>query len=458
MRAGDAVAVATRNRHELLEVYFAAMQAGFYYVPVPPQSTADELSRLLDDSGAKALVFDATAAPAVRGDREACFALDDTGSAPSYESLKRNEPSSAPADRVAGEVFPYTSGTTGRRRGVRRPLSGVSPEERARMAALHLRAAADIRAGHAQVHLVCAPLCFGAALVWCTDHLHCGHPVVLMDRFTAESALELIERRRITSSFMVPTHFRRLLVLRDTQNFDVSSLRHIVHSGAPCAVALKQRMMEWWGPVLYETYAATEGPGTQIGPQEWLEHRGAVGRAGSRIKVLRADGTDCDAGEVGRVFLLSERPFEYHADPEKTAKSRVGDYFTVGDIGYIDDDGYLFLCDRGDDVVISGGVNIYPAEVEALLSSHAAVADVGAFGVPDDEWGERLIAAVVPHEREPSEALAEELAAFCSERLAGFKCPRVIAFHQALPRDENGKLSRLLLREQYGASEAMDNG
>jgi long-chain acyl-CoA synthetase len=306
---------------------------------------------------------------------------------------------------------------------------------------------------------VCAPLYHGAAINWCADHLHLGHTVVLLDKWTPDKMLDVIEARRVTAALVVPTHFSRLLALpADKRARDVSSLRHVIHTGAPCAVDVKQAMLAWWGPVIYEIYAASEGAATMVSPAEWRARPGTVGKAlpYSRVRVLRPDGSDCAPREPGAVYIRQAGArFEYHDDPAKTESARRGAFFTVGDIGYLDEDGYLYLCDRASEVIISGGVNVYPTEVEQALATHAGVADVAVIGAPDDEWGEQVRAIV---ELAPgvagSPALADELIAHCRARLAAFKCPRAVEFVPRLPRDDNGKLYRRTLRDAAWAGRA----
>jgi long-chain acyl-CoA synthetase len=268
--------------------------------------------------------------------------------------------------------------------------------------------------------------------------------------------LELVAQHRVTTTHMVPTQFRRLLALDDDARAraDVSSLRHVIHSAAPCPVDVKRRMLAWWGDVIYEYYAASEGGGTLATPADWLAHPGTVGKAWpiSKLRVVRDDGAECAPKEVGTVYMsMGAHKFEYHKDRAKTESTWKGDFFTVGDAGYLDD-GFLFLCDRKNDMIISGGVNIYPAEIESVLVVHPQVRDVAVFGIPDDDWGEHVKAVVelAPGALAGAE-LAEELLAFCKERLAGFKCPRSIDFVEQLPRDPNGKLYKRKLRDPYWA-------
>jgi long-chain acyl-CoA synthetase len=278
-----------------------------------------------------------------------------------------------------------------------------------------------------------------------------------MDRWDPEETLRLIERHRVTHSHMVPTQFLRLLALPDKvrEAYDLSSMRVMIHSAAPCPPEVKRRMLEWWGPVVVEYYAASEGGGTLITADEWLRKPGSVGRAwpGSVIRVLDAAGNDVPTGDTGQVYMqMGTATFEYHRDAAKTRAARVGALFTVGDIGYLDADGYLFLCDRGSDVIISGGVNIYPAEIEAELLCHPKVSDVAVFGIPHDEWGEEIKAVVQPAPGiEPGDRLSAELGDFLAGRLARFKLPRSIDYTGELPRDPNGKLYKRRLRDPYWA-------
>jgi long-chain acyl-CoA synthetase len=463
LRRGDTLAVVMSNEAALLELQLAAAQAGFYLTPINSHLTAPEIAYIAGDCDAKALFCSertldvcARAAAELKLPAETCFTTGGSGAFRRYAELKQGQPESAPADRRAGASMTYTSGTTGRPKGVRRALPDVPPEPVAESLAgfLSLFGIAP-RAGG--VHLVVAPLYHTAVLSFATNHLHLGHTIVLMDKWTPEGTLELVARYRVTSSHMVPTHFRRLLALPEETKAraDVSSLRHVIHSAAPCPVEIKRRMLEWWGPVIYEYYAASEGGGTLATPQQWLQRPGTVGNAWpiSRLRVARDDGAECKPGEVGTVYMsMGAHTFEYYKDKQKTAQSWRDGYFTVGDAGYLDDAGFLFLCDRKSDLIISGGVNIYPAEVEAVLIDHPKVSDVAVFGIPDEEWGEQVKAVVEPAAgAEPSAQLAQELLSFARERLAGFKCPRTIDFSPALPRDPNGKLYKRKLRDPYWA-------
>jgi long-chain acyl-CoA synthetase len=460
LQRGDGIAVVLPNDQAFLELYLAATQIGLYITPVNFHLTGPEIAYILGDAEAKALVAGeryadvATAAADEAGlPAEACFAVGKVKGFRPYEELKDGQPTEPPPDRTAGQTMLYTSGTTGRPKGVRRPLPEADPDTAASLAAL-LASLFDVEAGTG-VHLVAGPLYHAAPLAFGTGALHLGQGDVLMDKWTPERTLELIERYRVTSSHMVPTMFHRLLALPDEvkARYDVSSLRNVIHAAAPCPVDVKRRMIEWWGPVIYEYYAATEGGGTYVKPNEWLDRPGTVGRAfpGATIKILDDDGNECPPGTSGTVYMGSAiGAFEYYKDPEKTANSRRGDLFTVGDVGYLDEDGWLFLNDRKADMIISGGVNIYPTEIEAALLSHPSVGDAAVFGVPNEEWGEEVKAVVQPAEGvEPSPELAEDLVVHCRSRLAGYKVPRSVDFRAELPRYPTGKLYKRLLRDEY---------
>jgi long-chain acyl-CoA synthetase len=286
-----------------------------------------------------------------------------------------------------------------------------------------------------------------------------GVPIVMMDGWTAERTLALIEEHGVTHTHMVPTMFHRLLSLPDEvkTKYDLSSLVFILHGAAPCPVDVKQRLMAWLGPVVWEYYAATEGAGTLVGPEEWLRKPGTVGRVDppDHVRILDDAGTPMATGDIGTVYLRApdDDRFEYFKAPEKTQTAYRNSHFTLGDVGYMDDDGYLFLTDRSAHLIITGGVNVYPAEVEAALLTHPAVGDVGVVGRPDEEWGEIVIAAVEPQPGvEPTDALGTELVEWCRDRIAHYKCPRHVVFVEALPRHDNGKLYKHQLREQLRES------
>lgn len=457
---GDGISIVLPNCVEFIELYLASMQVGLYLTCINFHLTGPEIAYIVNDSESKALVVSqryssvaiaATADISVPSTHR--FSVGTVEGFRPYEELTGGQPATPPPDRSPGTAMLYTSGTTGRPKGVRRPLPDGDPNDVAAASSL-LSMLFDITPGPG-AHLVAGPLYHAAPLAFGTGALNLGQSIVLMDRWTPEETLRLIEQRRITTSHMVPTMFHRLLSLPDDvrSSYDVSSLQSVIHAAAPCPVDVKRRMIEWWGPVIYEYYAATEGGGTYVKPKDWLEHPGTVGQPfpGATVKILDDDGIEVPAGQVGTVYMGTPTgTFEYYKDPEKTKSARRHGLFTVGDMGYLDADGWLFLSDRKADMIISGGVNIYPAETEAALLEHPDVADAAVFGIPDAEWGEQVKAVV--QLKDPSHAgdeMAESIIVWCRQRLAGYKVPRSVDFRAELPRYPTGKLYKRLLRDEY---------
>lgn len=464
LRPGDSVVMMLHNSADLVAFYFAAFETGLYIVAVNWHLTAPEVAYILRDSEAKAFVASDRFAAVARnaadeaelpaGGRFSVGTIDDFTP---LSDLGADEVG-RPDIRTAGGPMLYTSGTTGRPKGVRRPLTGNDPDT-VPVAASGFFGIFGIRPFDDHVHICGSPLYHTAVLNFVVISIQLGHKAVLMDRWDPEDMLALIERHRVTHSHMVPTQFHRLLALPDEvrARYDVSSLRCMIHGAAPCPQETKRRMLEWWGPVVTEYYAATEGGGTAINGEEWLRKPGSVGKPWpwSVIKVLGDDGAELPVREPGQVYMrMGGSSFEYHHDKKKTEEARVGDLFTLGDIGYLDEDGYLYLCDRKSDMIISGGVNIYPAEIEGQLAIHPKVADVAVFGVPHADWGEEIKAVVQPVDGVVGDdALTAELLAFASERLAKFKLPRSVDYMTELPRDPNGKLPKRKLRDPYWAAQ-----
>lgn len=464
LRDGDVVAYALPNDVDAVIWQLATTEIGLRYVTLNTALSADEFAAILEHSGAAVLVthvdyLDRFASTpqgiAVRIVVESSGTPVPEGFVTEQDFLT-GHPSAPPEHRSQGDAIRYSSGTTGKPKGIVRPLDGRDPSEVANTLAVFGRAF-DFRPLDG-AHLVSTGMHHAGCQSFYLGALHVGQPLVILGRFDAEQTLAAIERHRVTTAYMVPTQFVRMLKLPPEvrARYDVSSLRSVVHSAAPCPLQVKKDLMAWWGPVIWETYGGTEGAATIAKPHRWLEKPGTVGRPvrGMRVRILGDDGGDLPPGTIGDVYLerIDGQRFEYRNDADLTESVHRGSAFTIGDVGYLDEDGYLFICDRAKDMIISGGVNIYPAEVEGVLSSHPAIADVAVIGVPDSEWGEQVKAVVQPLPGvAPSDELADDIVAFCRARLAGFKCPRSVDFEAALPRTETGKLMKRDIRQAYWA-------
>jgi fatty-acyl-CoA synthase len=459
--AGDHIAILMENNCAFLEVAWAAQRSGLYYTAINSHLRTGEVQYVLDDCGAVALVASEAMADVVAGLDLSRIPVRVAGAGvlPGFEPydalLAAAEPGPLEDDREGREML-YSSGTTGRPKGVRKQLAGTPLGDPSATPVLLARAVAGqgrgVRPG--SVYLCPAPLYHSAPLVYSMSMQRLGATVVVMERFDPRSCLELIERHRVTHAQFVPTMFVRMLRLPPDERlrYDLSSLQFVVHAAAPCPVPVKRQMLEWWGPIIHEYYSGTEDIGsTFITPQEWLAHPGSVGRPLEECHIVGPDGEELPPGEEGVVSFAGGRPFEYHNDPDKTAS--VTDHRgwrTLGDIGRLDEDGYLYLTDRQAHMIIAGGVNIYPQEAENVLAGHPAVVDVAVIGVPDAEMGEAVKAVVQPVDGAAAgPELEAELLAHCRDELATYKCPRSVDFVDALPRDPNGKLYKRLLRERY---------
>ena len=461
MQPGDGIAGVLPNGVAPLEIYLAVLQAGWYFPPVNWHYTAPALAYIVRDCDAKAFFVHerfAEVGTAAAGQAEVpAGARFSYGSVPGFrpvEELRAGQPTGLPADRTAGATMHYTSGTPGRPKGVHRALTGLDPDENAELGTL-LPQFFGITAGQPNVHLVTSPNYHTAVTVFGGAAIHMGHTLVYMDSWDSEQTLALTERYRVTNSHMVPTQFKRMLDLPEEtrRRYDVSSMRWLLHAAAPCPPGIKRAMLEWWGPCVYEYYAATEGGGTIATPEDWLARPGTVGKPWpiSEVSIRDEDGRQCPPGVPGTVWMkMMTSEFDYKDDPVKTRSAWSDGFFSVGDIGYLDAGGFLFLCDRKSDMIISGGATIYPAEIEAEIIKHPHLADVAEFGIPDDDWGESVKAVVQPAEGVAgTPELAADILASLDGRLARMKWPRSIDFAGELPRDPSGKLLKRRLRDPY---------
>ena len=457
LQRGDHLAVIMDNHPRYLEVCWAALRSGLYFTPVNWHLTAGESGYILEDSAARALVVSPAVADVARQLAERIEHLPvrmmvDAGldGYEPYEDAIAGASPERPDEEFEGQPMFYTSGTTGRPKGVVRPLAAARFGQTNPFAFLSERYAFTSET----VYLCPAPLYHSAPNSWSLMVQRLGGTVVVMEAFDPVAALALIERYRVTHAQFVPTMFVRMLKLpeRDRSGYDLSSLGWAIHAAAPCPPEVKRQMLAWWGPIIHEFWGSSEGGGfVGIGPEEWLAHPGSVGRPTMQpIHIVGEDGSELPDGEVG-VIYAENTSIEYHNDPAKTAAAHNDrGWGTVGDMGYIDADGYLYLTDRRDHMIISGGVNIYPQEVEDVLIGHGQVMDAGVIGVPDEEFGEQVKAVV--QLIDPSGAgpdMERELIAWCRSRLAGFKCPRTVDFQDCLPRSPTGKLLKRELRAPY---------
>ncbi|MCB0977096.1 MAG: AMP-binding protein [Acidimicrobiales bacterium] len=456
---GDHVAICAENQIRFLELAWGAHYAGLVYTFASTRLTSEELAYIVDDCGARVYICTAYTAEQSAGiiadtpKVEHRFIVGGTleGHESYEDAIAAQSPDPAP-DRVAGNDMLYSSGTTGRPKGVSVALSGNGLDQPTSVTAL-----AQLLLGYDEdtVYLSPAPMYHAAPLRFSMAANQVGGTVVMMERFDPEGALAAIEKYRVTAVQMVPTMFLRLLKLPQEvrDRYDVSSVEMIVHAAAPCPIPAKQAMIEWFGPVVHEYYAGTEGNGfVYCNSEDWLAHPGTVGRSLlGPAHIVDDDGEEVPVGEAGTIYFESAGSFEYHNDPEKTKASRhPKGWSTLGDIGRLDEDGFLYLTDRQAYMIITGGVNVYPQEAENLLAVHPVVADVAVFGVPDDDFGEAVKAVVeVVDGVDPTPELAAELIAYCREHLADIKCPRSVDFRDELPRHPTGKLYKRLLKDEY---------
>jgi long-chain acyl-CoA synthetase len=463
LQADDTVAFFAENTPDYFALTWGAQRSGLRFVCISSKLTVDEVDYILTDSGARLLVagasLDAIASalevPVDRYSLGGAIAGFDV-----WETAIADMPVMPVADETAGQGMLYSSGTTGRPKGIVRDAL-VDP------AIDHVTPLAMLASGYfglsgETIYLSTAPLYHAAPLGWTMTIHQLGGTVVLMNKFDPEAVLANIERYNCNAGQFVPTHFVRMLKLPDDvrARYDVSSMKVAIHAAAPCPVPVKQAMIDWWGPVIDEYYAGTEANGfTAIKAAQWLARPGSVGTSigEAKLHICDEEGNDLPTGTEGLVFFEGPRSFRYHNDPDKTAESRNRHgWSTLGDVGRVDEDGYLYLTDRKSFMIISGGVNIYPQEIENLLVTHPKVADVAVVGAPHEEMGEMVVAVVQPaNMAEAGDDLAAELIAFCRASLSGIKTPRRIDFMAELPRHDTGKLYKRLLRDAYWAKEVL---
>jgi len=467
---GDCVAVVLANDDTFFDIFWACHRLGLYFTPINWHLQVDEIEYIVDNCDAKVLFahsrFGEITNKATASNARLVARISVEGTIEGFTELSEVLASVSDdaelGEEFEGSVMLYSSGTTGRPKGVRRPLAKVPAGDPAtNIGSLGLGALFGM--GADDRYLCPAPLYHAAPIAYTSAQQRLGATAVVMRQFDAEEALRFIDKHEITTSQWVPTHFRRLVRLPDETKarYDLKTLRVAVHAAAPCPIPLKEQMIEWWGEAIVEYYAGTEGGGTIIRANEWLEHKGSVGRhwANDPVHILDADGRDILEPNVeGDIYFEAppkqEQRFKYHKDDKKTESTYRENLFTLGDVGYLDADGFLYLTDRQSHMIISGGVNIYPQETEDLLIMHPKVDDVAVIGVPNEEMGEEVKAVVVPVDgNEAGPKLEQELIDFCREAIAHFKCPRSIDFVTELPRTETGKMAKRKLRDRYWADQ-----
>ncbi len=461
LQQGDHVAFCMENRPEFMPILWGAHYAGLYYTAISSRLTSDELAYIVANSGSQVLLASPAKAEALASITEPLsrlkMRLSVGGEIPGFEPFEQAiaAQSAEPlGDRVESQPMLYSSGTTGQPKGVKTAFTGRPLGAGEGLTNFLIRL---FGVGQDSVYLCPAPLYHAAPLRYSTQFHRLGATVVVMERFDAEAALAAIERYRVTHSQWVPTMFVRLLKLspETRQRYDLSSLQAVIHAAAPCPIPVKEEIIRWLGPIVHEYYSGTESNGlTYCDSEQWLGHKGSVGKAvGCEVHIVGEDGREVPVGEEGAVYFGEAKGpgFEYHNEPDKTAASFLDNgWSTLGDIGKLDQDGFLYLTDRKSNMIITGGVNVYPQETENVLAVHPKVHDVAVIGVPNPDFGEEVKAIVQPVDMsDAGEALASELIGYCRERLADIKCPRSVEFRAELPRHPTGKLYKRLLRDEY---------
>ncbi len=461
LNPGDTFAIFAENSARYFEICWAAQRSGLYLVAISSRLTTPEVEYILQDSGARLLIASHSLSPVAEAIKnqtslDAYWSID--GDIPGYDGLEQvaaSMPETPIDDEMLGQIMLYSSGTTGRPKGIRAPFTPDQPFDE--IDALMRIGGALFKASPDAVYLSPAPLYHAAPLRWCMSMTRFGATLVIMEKFDAETYLKYLQEYKATHSQLVPTMFVKMLKLPEDvrSKYDVSSLKIVVHAAAPCPIPIKQQMIDWWGPVIEEYYAASEGNGmTWCNSEQWLAHQGTVGYPiWGELHICDDNGDELPLGEEGLVYFGGTPTPTYHNDPEKTKAAlnpKHADWSTLGDIGKVDADGFLYLTDRKAFMIISGGVNIYPQEAENILITHPAIADVAVIGVPDEEFGEAVKAVVQPMDGvAASPELAEDILEYCRARLARIKCPRSVDFDPELPRHPTGKLYKRLVRDRY---------
>lgn len=464
--AGERFGLLMENNALYLQLVWGSQRAGTMMVPISTRLTAPEIAYILEDAGVRLLLTSRQFDPVLTELRALCpecafLVLGGEGDEDLAAALAA-QPAEPIPDQSPGMYMLYSSGTTGRPKGIKPnppPDAGVlTPNPLVGLAVM----GAGMPADGSMVYLSPAPLYHAAPLGWCTTVHRLGGTVVVMEKFDPEHALATIEKYRVTDSQWVPTHFVRLLKLPEEvgSRYDLTSHARAIHAAAPCPVPVKRAMIEWWGPIIIEYYAGSEGIGmTLIKSEDWLAHPGSVGKAiHGKLHICGPGGEELPPGEDGLIYFENETIPSYHNDPVKTAEAmHPAGWMTLGDIGHVDEEGYLYLTDRKSHMIISGGVNIYPQEIENLLVTHPKVMDAAVIGAPEPELGEQVVAVVQPVDMaEAGESLEAELRAFLAPQLSRVKMPRLFEFRAELPREANGKLYKRELRDEFAARAEAD--
>jgi acyl-CoA synthetase (AMP-forming)/AMP-acid ligase II len=466
LRPGDNIAICVENHPRYFEICWAAHNAGLYYTPISTRLKPNEVEYIVRDCNARVLVMSqalaslAGALPADLVRNLHCFMLDgESETFGSYEAAIAEYPAQPLSENVQGLAMVYSSGTTGLPKGIKPPMLGLPVDQ---PGPLQQKLIELYGFDRNTVYLSTAPLYHTAPLKFNMTVLQAGGTTVILEKFEPELALQTIERYAVTHSQWVPTMFIRLLRLpgEARNRYRLDTHKVAIHAAAPCPIDVKEQMLEWWGPIIYEYYSGSESIGLcAIGPHEWLEHKGSVGKAvRGELHILSEEGTELPPHRDGLVYFANGGQLQYHNDPEKTARAHNDKgWATIGDIGHVDEEGYLYLTDRRDYVINSGGVNIYPQEAENVLSTHPQVIDVAVFGVPNAEFGEEVKAVVIPRSMEEAGPdLERELIEYCRQRLSNIKCPKSVEFAAELPREPTGKLLKKRIRERYWVGHTRD--